>query len=583
MSKILRIDLSAKSYMVYENDKLYNEYIGGTGIATKLLYDMHIENNNPYDEKSPIIFSIGSFNGVYPIATKTIAMFKSPLTGNLGESHAGGRLFMSMYDAGLSAIVITGRLDVPSYIAIENENVRFIRATSIWGQSALATERILRGQEKGIGKRSIVRIGPAGESLSPMGNVLVDTGRHFGRLGLGGVMGSKNLKAIVISGSKRRKMDNFPAFNKVYTEIYSKAVHSAAMKKYHDLGTPQNILPLNKINGLPTRNFSQGFFEGAEYLSGENMSENYLAQQIACANCPVGCIHLGVLRKSFQDRIHYKTFKISYDYEPIYALGTNLSINNPDGLLDLLNIIEKAGWDAIEAGITLAWATEAFEKGLIGTKETKGIILNFGDVETYKKVLLKMRENKEEFFENLNKGSAYCANKYGGKEFAINFGGLGAAGYITGRDAFIGFLMGVRHSHLDSAGYSIDEKVVRGDLEPNEGKEIDMLIEEEEWRFILNSLAVCLFARKIYTEELVIRALAALGITKTPEDLKGISKKIHKLKYEIKIANGFNMDKLGFPEKLYTIQTSRGKMDRATIKRMIKDYRDRIASLLSVN
>ena len=580
MSKILHIDLSKKTFEAYEDHKLYDEYIGGTGVATKLLYDMHIENIHPYDENSPIIFSIGPFNGIYPMATKTIAMFKSPLTGNLGESHAGGRLFMSMYDAGLSAIVITGKLSEPSYIAIEDENVHFVRATSIWGQSAPATERILRGQEAGVGKRSIIRIGPAGEHLSPMAAVTVDTARHFGRLGLGGVMGSKNLKAIVISGSKRRKMNNFPAFNKIYTEIYSKAVHSSAMKKYHNLGTPQNVLPLNKINGLPTRNFSQGFFEGAKFLSGENMAHNYLAQQIACANCPVGCIHLAVLRKPFQDDIHYKTFKVSYDYEPIYALGTNLSINDPEELLDILNIVEKAGWDAMETGVTLSWATEAFEKGLISTKETKGLILNFGNAEVYKKVLLKMLENKDEFFKDLNRGSAYCANKYGGKSFAINFGGLGSPGYITGRDAFLGFLMGVRHSHLDSAGYSLDEQIVNGTLTPDEKKEVDLLIKEEEWRFILNSLAVCLFARKIYSEELVIRGLKALGITKTSDDLLKISKKIHRLKYKIKISNGFDMNKLGFPEKLYTVQTSRGKMDKETIKRMIKDYRSRIENLL---
>ncbi len=580
MNRILRIDLTNKKSEVYEDNKLYDEFIGGTGTATKLLFDMNIKNVDPLSPESPIILSIGPLNGFFPIATKTIAMFKSPLTGNLGESHAGGRLFLSMFDAGLSAIVITGKAKQPSFIVINDENVEFYRANSIWGQSALAAERILHSSVKCVGKRSIIRIGPAGENGSLMANASVDIGRHFGRLGLGAVMGSKNLKAIVVSGSKRNKIADFGKFNKVYNKIFQAAVKSPAMKKYHDLGTPQNVIPLNKINSLPTRNFSQGFFENADELSGENMSKNYLAQQIACANCPVGCIHLGVLREPFQDNIHYKSFKIPYDYEPIYAMGTNLSINSPEALLKLLYVVERAGWDVMETGVTLGWATEAFERGLIGTKETEGLVLNFGDSETYGQVLEKMLENKSEFYRDLNMGSAYCAEKYGGIEFAINFGKNGSPGYITGRDAFLGFLMGVRHSHLDSAGYSLDEKIIKGDMQEDPSAEIDLMIKEEEWRFILNSLTVCLFARKIYTEEVVIDALDAVGIKKTPDELKNIARKIHALKYKIKVDNGFNLDNLSFPNKLFEVQTGRGKMNREVVNNMIRDYTTKMKDLI---
>ena len=310
------------------------------------------------------------------------------------------------------------------------------------------------------------------------------------------------------------------------------------------------------------------------------MSKNYLAQQIACANCPVGCIHLGVLREPFQDNIHYKSFKIPYDYEPIYAMGTNLSINSPEALLKLLYVVERAGWDVMETGVTLGWATEAFERGLIGTKETEGLVLNFGDSETYGQVLEKMLENKSEFYRDLNMGSAYCAEKYGGIEFAINFGKNGSPGYITGRDAFLGFLMGVRHSHLDSAGYSLDEKIIKGDMQEDPSAEIDLMIKEEEWRFILNSLTVCLFARKIYTEEVVIDALDAVGIKKTPDELKNIARKIHALKYKIKVDNGFNLDNLSFPNKLFEVQTGRGKMNREVVNNMIRDYTTKMKDLI---
>ncbi len=578
-NKIMRIDLSSFKSEVYEDSDLFEKYLGGTGVGTKLLYDMNVKNIDPLSPESPIILSIGPLNGLFPISTKTVAMFKSPLTGNLGESHAGGRLFMSMYDAGLSAIIITGKASYPVFVVIKDEKVEFHRAYSIWGQSALATERILHSRAEGVGKRSIIRIGPAGEHKSLMANVSVDTGRHFGRLGLGAVFGSKNLKAVVISGSKRHELEDFGKFNKVYNKIFWDAVKSPAMKKYHNLGTPQNVLPLNKINSLPTRNFSQGYFENAAVLSGENMSKNYLAQQIACANCPVGCIHLGVLREPFEDNIHYKSFKIPYDYEPIYAMGTNLSINEPEALLKLLYTVERAGWDVMETGVTLAWATEAFERGIIGTKETDGLVLNFGDSETYERVLSKMLGEENEFYKDLNNGSAFCSEKYGGKEFAINFGRNGSPGYMTGRDAFIGFLFGVRHSHLDSAGYSLDEKIINGEMNEDPSAEIDLLIKEEEWRFILNSLTICLFARKIYTEKVVLEALDAVGIHKTADELTKLGRKIHSLKYKIKIENGFELDSLSFPEKLFAIQTGRGKMDKTIVQKMIKEYTSKIKEI----
>ncbi len=579
-NKIMQIDLSSFKSEVYKDSEIYKEYLGGTGVATKLLFDMNIKSIDPLSPDSPIILSIGPLNGIFPISTKTIAMFKSPLTGNLGESHAGGRLFMSMYDAGISAIIITGKAPYPVFIVIKDEEVEFHRAYSIWGQSALATERILHSRVKGVGKRSIIRIGPAGEHQALMANVSVDIGRHFGRLGLGAVFGSKNLKAVVISGSKRHKLENFGKFNKVYNKIFWDAVKSPAMKKYHDLGTPQNVLSLNSINSLPTRNFSQGYFESADALSGENMSKNYLAQQIACANCPVGCIHLGVLREPFEDNIHYKSFKIPYDYEPIYAMGTNLSINRPDALLKLLYIVERAGWDVMETGVTLAWATEAFERGIIGVKETDGLVLNFGDAGTYEKVLYKMLNEENEFFKDLNNGSAFCSEKYGGKEFAINFGKNGSPGYMTGRDGFLGFLMGVRHSHLDSAGYSLDERIIKGDMNADPSAEIDLLIKEEEWRFVLNSLTICLFARKIYTEEVVLEALDAVGISMNADDLFKLGRKIHALKYRIKVDNGFDLNHLKFPDKLFDIQTGRGKMDKDVVQKMIKEYTFKIREIM---
>jgi aldehyde:ferredoxin oxidoreductase len=405
-----------------------------------------------------------------------------------------------------------------------------------------------------------------------MAAVTVDSSRHFGRLGLGGVLGSKNLKAIVISGGKYWKIDKKAEYNKVYNRLYKEVVSSDSMKKYHDLGTPINVVPLSKINGLPTRNFSQGFFEGASDISGETFAEKNLSQQIACAHCQCGCIHMGTVREQFSEDDHmYKTFKVSYDHELIFAWGSNLSIRNSDEVLKLLYKVEKQGWDSIGIGVTLAWAVEAFQKGYVTPEQTDGISLNFGDSISYLKVLERITEGYNEFYQDLEKGAAYCAEKYGGKEFAIAFGKNEAPGYMTGLHAFLGYATGVRHSHLDSAGYSIDQKRINSEKTDDDWTR--EMYKESVWRMVLNSLVVCLFARNIYNTETVLEALNALGIEGwTEEKLWSFAKKIHAMKNKYKMDCGFKFSELYFPERLEKVQTTNGMITSKRFKEQVKLY-----------
>jgi len=568
--KIIRVNLDTGICDIFEDEKLYKEWMGGTGVATRLLTQECPDGTAPLSPENPMIFSIGPLNGYFPVITKTVAMFKSPLTGNMGESHGGGRFFQAMNSAGISALIIKGKSDRPCYISIHNDDVAIKQAGSIWGQSALATDRILREAEKDRGKVSIARIGPAGERMSRYAAVTVDSARHFGRMGPGAVFGSKNLKALVIGGNRSLPILDKKEFNRLYKEIYTEIKDSSLMKKYHDFGTAANISPLSKIGGLPTRNFSQGYFEGSRMISGETFASDHLIQHIACAHCPVGCIHVAAYRKKFAEPCQYRTVKISYDYELIYAMGSNLSVSHGPDILRMLEYVEKEGWDVMSLGVTLAWATEAFQQKVITLKETGDLPLAFGDTSTYMEMMKRMADGYNEFYRDLEMGSAYCSEKYGGKDFAICFGKNEAPGYMTGENTYLGFSVGVRHSHLDNAAYSLDQKLLMEHMDEN--RQVKEILEEERWRFILNSLVICLFARNIYHKKRVLELLNVQGNSWDEKSLDELAKKIHMEKINFKMKNGFKPYELDIPAKLYRVKSASLHPVEESFKRKNKLY-----------
>jgi len=556
LANVLYIDLNRKSYRVERRPDLFEKYLGGAGVASQLLLQECPPGCDPYGPDNPIIMAVGPLTGLFPLASKTVAMFKSPHTGNLGESHCGGRSAVAIRMAGYGAIVITGQSNIPIWVSIYGGDVHFRDAATLWGMgSTLTVGRILRENEPGAGLRSIMRIGRAGEKLIPYAAVMTETYRHFGRLGLGAVFGSKNLKALVVSGERRLSVADQKQYRKLYDVIYEAAVKSPVMQKYHDLGTAENVLPLNEIGSLPTRNVQSGRFEAAQAISGEFLAEGYLGRRIACAHCPVGCIHIAALREPYEDEAYfYKTSMISYDYEPIYALGSMLGIAEPRGMLKLMDRVEAEGLDAMSTGVVLAWATEAQDRGLVTEQDTEGLKLNWGDYATFIKAVQHIVEQPSEFYKTLSRGVEYAAARYGGEEFAMAFGGNEMPGYHTGPGAYIGYLMGARHSHLDNAGYSIDQKtLVKQDMSPTELA--TALLAEERWRQILSSLAICFFARGLYKPELVCEALAVAGFETAPADLDRLGEEIHNQKFRFKMREGFSFEALRLPKRIFETES----------------------------
>lgn len=574
LSRVLYIDLTRKKYWVEDRSDLFEKYIGGVGVAIQLLKEECPRGADPFGPENPIILAVGPFNGVFPAASKTIAMFKSPLTGNLGESHCGGRSSIAIRMAGYGAIVIKGTSEVPVYIAIHGDKVYFRDARALWGIGDTVTVgRIIREREPGSGYRTIMRIGAAGEKLVRYACVTTETYRHFGRLGLGAVFGSKKLKAIVISGKRSLKVTDPKKYRQLYDEIYNYCVKTPLMRKYHDYGTSVNVIPLNKIGALPTKNLTSARFEGAEKISGEYLAQHYLGRRIACAHCPVGCIHLAALRIPYEDEPYfYKTLMIPYDYEPIYALGSMLGMSDTEGLLRLLETVERLGLDAISTGVVLAWTTEAFEKGIITEKETLGLKPRWNDYETYIKIIENIVAQPNEFYKTLACGVKVASEKYGGEDFALQYGGNEMAGYHTGPAFHVGLLLGARHSHLDSAGYHYDQVILK------QGKKLDPvdvgkhIVEEESWRQILTSLVICLFARGVYKVDLVRKALEIVGYSFTEEDLLKLGKEILREKYSFKIREGFDPRKVKFPKRILETPTPHGKLSLDFLNKAVQTY-----------
>jgi len=579
--RVLYIDLETEKIRIEQREDLL-KYLGGVGVASKLLLENIKSDCKPMDAEQPIVFAIGAGTYVFPVLTKTVAMFVSPLTGELGESYAGARMGMTMLMAGYDALVITGKAKKHSYLSISTNNVTVKDARAIWGLNVSEVGQYIREKERHAGhadgKRSIVYIGPSGENGVSFACATVDTYRHFGRMGLGVCMGSKNLKAISIYGNRSIPILNHKKYIKLYQELYKKCTATEYMAKYHDAGTPENIMPLNKSGGLPTRNMRSGSFEEAGRICGESFAQKNLVRKMSCTGCPVGCIHIGMYRREFDKGHEYEAISVSYDYELIFALGTFLGVANTDAIISLIHEVEELGLDAMSTGVCLGWATEALEKGYITEAETL-VKLRFGKAEEYRKAIEYLATGTNSFYQALGKGSRHASSIYGGEDFAMHVAGNEMAGYHTGYGSLIGAAVGARHSHLDNGGYSFDQSMEEFD----EDKLVDMIFAEECERCMTNSLIMCLFARKIYDRQTILDALDSIGFELTNEELTEIGRRVYKTKLQIKKALGFQQKGVKLPKRFFETPSMNGMLDEAVAKSMIRKYAAKSDLLLAEN
>jgi aldehyde:ferredoxin oxidoreductase len=346
------------------------------------------------------------------------------------------------------------------------------------------------------------------------------------------------------------------------------------MKKYKDLGTASNVLPLNALSALPARNFSRTTYEKADSVSGESFARVVLEKKTTCPSCSVACVHLGKLNPADSSGHNAappsERQLVPYNYQPIFGLGINLDVSDPKAILRLIGCCERLGMDAIMTGAVLAWATEAYENGLVSPQEMMNLKPAWGNVDIYLKMIENIANASNEYYRALAHGVDAAAERYGGKDFAVSLGKNSPAGYFTGYGHVVGTLVGARHSHLSNSGYSIDQMASLTNVAP-EGI-VDALIEEEDWLNVLNSLVACYFSRGVYTKAIVVKALAAVGINRTENELRRLGREISDTLYNYKLREGFDLSKESIPKRLLEVVGPSGRLSPEIIARMIAHY-----------
>jgi len=571
--RVLVVDLAARRGDVVILDGR-DQVMGGSGLAALLYQKYGLPGEPAFHPGQPLIFAIGPLTGAFPLMSKTVCGFKSPYVENYAESHAGGRSALSLRFAGYDALVITGKAAAPAAVVLGSRTLQVVDVHYLWGADIFTAGKLLRKIVPGnSGHRSILRIGPAGENRQAYACINVDTYRHFGRLGAGAVMGAKNLKGIVIHGDADLPFPENKNYTKLFADIHAKATATDMMEKYHNLGTPVNVLPLNELKSLPWRNLQATADPDAGKISGEEFADKLLMSNAACSGCPVGCIHVGMLREMFSDKHRFYIRQVPYDHEPNFACGSMLGVTDPKEILALIDAADRQGLDAISAGVALAWATEAMQKGLV-TPETALTTLAFGEPEGYKAALYHLGHMTNDFYAALGRGAGYAAEQYGGGDFACVLG-QEMAGYATGETYFVSQTIGFRHSHLDTGAYSFDQKNKDQDIEAT----LKFLLDDERERVLLTNLVSCLFARGVYKPALIAEALDCLGFSTLAHTLDETSETVRNLRWRLKLQTGFDPAKTRIPKRFSEIVTWKGAVDAGYMERLRTAYAQKIIAL----
>ncbi|GAB6177463.1 aldehyde ferredoxin oxidoreductase N-terminal domain-containing protein [Desulfobaculum senezii] len=552
-----------------------SETLGGSGLAAALFEHFGSPDHPAEHPSQPLIFAIGPLTGMFPLMSKVVCAFKSPYNDEYAESHAGGRLALSMRFAGYDAIVVTGKAKELSFLTvggrkIDVENVEYLR-----GRDVFSTGKYLRKRRPTHGHGSIIRIGPAGENGVAYACINVDSFRHFGRLGSGAVMGFKNLKGLAVIGDRELDLPGGKDYKDLFKDIYTEVTDSGMMSKYHNLGTAENLLALNELKALPWDNLRKTTRPEIDGISGERFAEQLLLRQTACAGCPVGCIHIGLLREKFADENEYLYRQVSYDYEPIFACGSMLGLTSASDVLAILDECERQGLDVMSAGVALAWAAEALDKGLIRQEDTI-VPLVSGTKSGFIDAVPLLGSRANEFYARLGQGALAAAKHYGGEEFACVLG-QEMAGYATGEVYFVSQALGFRHSHLDSGAYSYDQKAKPGEQDADDA--VAFMIEDERKRVMLTGMVSCLFARKVYSTERLQQALTSVGLADAADRLDDLAREMQILRWRHKLACGFDPRAVKIPRRFLEVVTWKGGMDEAYLNEIKEKYAAAILDL----
>lgn len=556
MGKILRVNLTTGEIAVEDlNFELAKKYIGGRGLGTKIYMDEVDPQVDPFAAENKIVFINGPLTGTAtPTGGRYMVVTKSPLTGCIASSNAGGEWGAQLKYAGYDAIIVEGKASLPVYLNIEEDKVEILPGLDIWGKLVSDTSNTL--SEKHPGSK-VLTIGPAGEKLSQMAAVMNEKDRAAGRSGVGAVMGSKNLKAITVTGKQKpviARPDGLKAVTKECRAMLKEnGVTGGGLPTY---GTAVLVNIINEHGIYPTNNFQGGYDPGAEAVSGETLTEKYLIKKTPCHHCPIGCGRF-VKSKDHPDGIG------GPEYETLWVFAGDLGINDMDVVIDANFWCNELGLDTISAGATLAAAMELYQEGYITDEMLDDDnTLKFGNVDAPVHWIKKMG-NREGFGDMLARGSYRLADFFGVPEYSMSVKKQDLPAYDP---------RGVQGQGLQYAtsnrggchvrGYLISpevlglpEKLDRFDLE---GKEIWVKI-FQDLTAVIDSLGLCLFTSfALGAQQYADMVNEVLGTDWSAEDLLLAGERIWNLEKLFNLEAGVLSDEDTLPERFLTEEMPEG-------------------------
>jgi aldehyde:ferredoxin oxidoreductase len=553
--RILHIDLSTgKTYTEPLNEDYAKKYIGGIGLGMRLWLDNSKAGVDPFSPENPLVLVTGPTSGtIWPTGGNGHAFVaKSPQSYGIGESKSHGSFGTELKRAGYDAVIFHGKAEKPVYVWIDDDSVQILDASHLWGKSPAETEDTIK-EELGDYYIRVAAIGPAGEKLVRIACIINEKTRAAGRCGMGAVMGSKNLKAIAVRGTRDvtvAKPDEFLEFVKEFHE----RMKGPATKKYRTLGTPENVLVHNALHCMPTRNYNNAHFEAAEKVSGEYLNERFVAKIIGCSSCAMRCEHICVVNEG-----PYKGAMARVEYEPLWALGPYCGIDRLDAVIKGSELCNYYGMDSISAGVIVGFAMDCYENGILTQKDMDGIEARFGNHEALVKLLEKM--GKREGIGNiLAEGVKFAAEKIGkgAEKFAQHIKGVEVTGYDLRclKTAALGFAVSFRGAdHNRHGAYAFDVKGKFNRLKYEKGR-AKAVKDIEDVYTIIDSLIICKFSRGTYYKE--FEDLAKLytlvtGWETTPEEMRLKGERINNLARVINVREGLGRKDDTLPWKVMNL------------------------------